>query len=688
MPQEKRYSEDQPRDSNGRFGSGDDAGKNIGEGLKGESDKEDFHGIKVGDKVSINDGKTGTVKGVAGNSLTVDTGNKNESWHASKVTTQADAAVVSEHLSEAEKDENHTLAGALKTGQALLSGGHVSKADAKSAAAVLHSYVSESKGEMNRKAESTFSRLAGRLEHFSRPASYGGARSSQQSDKIEDLMKLSMEYRHCAELRAADGDDLKIVGYAAVFNTPSKDLGGFRETVAPGAFTRALEQKQDVKCLFNHSADRVLGRVGNGTLSLVQDERGLRFECQLDANNSDHRNLHAQVKRGDINECSFAFKAGDKGQKWETQKDETGKMYAARTLTDVDLFDVSAVTYPAYNTTSVFARSLTPEVRSAILSLNIPETRNDEEDSYEDCISEVSKALAAAFPGTEEEKAYSCMGGRFWVCETYEDYVIASECGSGEYFRIPYVEVEPDNYKFGTPVQVEKEWVPTERSKKVAEETRAAKASHLASMAGDHAAAAGMHKDMSEAHGDAADSHAAAAQALKEAAEKKAEEERMDSECLSSMGDCAYEKHSCQNVMVEKRDAWRPEDETDEDETDEDETDEAEERAEDGGKVRTKTVDGKALSKKYFAFVGDPNKTETWKLPIPDADHVRNALARFGQTEGLGDNKAAVLANIRRAAKKFGIDVSDQRSLFESILPMDEEEVADTLLRLEVAMRK
>ncbi len=145
----------------------------------------------------------------------------------------------------------------------------------------------------------------------------------------------------------------QIRGYAATFNSPSGDLGGFVETVAPGAFKRALRAKQDVKALFNHSADQVLGRVGNGTLKLEEDERGLRFECQLNRNVSWHRDLWQSIKRGDIASCSFAFKAPESGQRWENRN---GKVQ--RTLLDVDLFDVSACTYPAYpQGTSVSARS-------------------------------------------------------------------------------------------------------------------------------------------------------------------------------------------------------------------------------------------------------------------------------------------------------------------------------------------
>lgn len=78
--------------------------------------------------------------------------------------------------------------------------------------------------------------------------------------------------------------------------------------------------------------------------------------------------------------------------------------------------------------------------------------------------------------------------------------------------------------------------------------------------------------------------------------------------------------------------------------------------------IRTKRVDGKDLPASAFAFVGDPDETETWKLPIHDANHVRNALARFDQTEGLGDKKAEAKAKILAAAKRFGIDAAGDRS--------------------------
>jgi len=158
-----------------------------------------------------------------------------------------------------------------------------------------------------------------------------------------------------ASLRSVqDESRFEITGTAAAYNSDSRDLGGFTERIAPGAFKRALEQKQDVKCLFNHSADKVLGRVSSGTLVLSDSPTGLRFLCKLDKNQSLHRDLYSSIKRGDVNECSFAFAVNEGGAKVEGRG---GKVI--RTLTDVNLFDVSVVTNPAYPSgTSVQARSL------------------------------------------------------------------------------------------------------------------------------------------------------------------------------------------------------------------------------------------------------------------------------------------------------------------------------------------
>lgn len=161
-----------------------------------------------------------------------------------------------------------------------------------------------------------------------------------------------------SELRAeGQADEMALVGYAAVFSSLTKDLGGFREVIAPGAFTRTLKEGGDVKALVNHDPNQVLGRTKNGTLTLSQDDRGLKFRCVLNPDSQAHRDLYASIKRGDLDECSYAFRVAPDGDQWDEATDENGQRYQRRTLRDLNLIDVSAVCYPAGNETSVAARS-------------------------------------------------------------------------------------------------------------------------------------------------------------------------------------------------------------------------------------------------------------------------------------------------------------------------------------------
>lgn len=163
------------------------------------------------------------------------------------------------------------------------------------------------------------------------------------------------------ELRAeSQGDELALAGYACSFNQLSRDLGGFREQVAPGAFKRSIERGDDCKALLNHDPNNILGRRKNNTLKVSEDERGLKFRCVLDSNQQAHRDIHASVKRGDIDECSFSFRVPPQGDMWDEANDENGQRFIRRTLLNVDLYDVSAVVYPAYDSpgsTEVQARA-------------------------------------------------------------------------------------------------------------------------------------------------------------------------------------------------------------------------------------------------------------------------------------------------------------------------------------------
>jgi hypothetical protein len=160
-------------------------------------------------------------------------------------------------------------------------------------------------------------------------------------------MKIEQRTFGNAELRAKG--DRVIEGYACEFFAVSDPIqpGGFLEHVVPGAFSRAVKYG-DVRALFNHDPNMILGRTKSGTLKLAEDSRGLHFECNLPATSVAADLVHS-IRRGDISGCSFSFSALK--DEWPSENE--------RILRDVDLFDVGPVTYPAYSHgTSVGARSL------------------------------------------------------------------------------------------------------------------------------------------------------------------------------------------------------------------------------------------------------------------------------------------------------------------------------------------
>lgn len=171
------------------------------------------------------------------------------------------------------------------------------------------------------------------------------------------------------QMRAKDGSP-GIEGYASVFNEPY-DMGwGLIETIKPGAFTRALREKQDVRCLFNHNANNLLGRTKAGTLRLKQDGTGLHFDCDLDPEMSLAADVQRMIQRGDLDGCSFAFQVTK--VTWREEKDADGRMISYRDIEDVDLYDVGPVTYPAYEGTSVGERSLWPDGVPAEIRSHVP----------------------------------------------------------------------------------------------------------------------------------------------------------------------------------------------------------------------------------------------------------------------------------------------------------------------------
>lgn len=159
------------------------------------------------------------------------------------------------------------------------------------------------------------------------------------------------------ELRQDDGKPLPtLVGYAAVFDTDSELLGFFRERIAPGAFRRAIEEKQDVRALVDHTGGLMtIGRSTRGTLRLQEDDKGLRVEIDPPQTQAG-RDVVELVRRGDLSQMSFGFRAVK--DEWLMPGENGHEGLPLRVLRDVDLFDVSVVSFPAYPDTSVAVRAL------------------------------------------------------------------------------------------------------------------------------------------------------------------------------------------------------------------------------------------------------------------------------------------------------------------------------------------
>jgi HK97 family phage prohead protease len=151
------------------------------------------------------------------------------------------------------------------------------------------------------------------------------------------------------EYHADDAGKTTVAGYAAVFGETA-DIGGyFREVIAHGAFTNTL-RTADVRAYFDHDRGRVLGRTSSGTLRLKEDQKGLAIEIDL-PDTSDGRDVQALIERGDISGMAFGFSVLK--QEWDETVDPP-----TRTILEVELREVSIVSEPAYDGTSIALRSL------------------------------------------------------------------------------------------------------------------------------------------------------------------------------------------------------------------------------------------------------------------------------------------------------------------------------------------
>lgn len=157
----------------------------------------------------------------------------------------------------------------------------------------------------------------------------------------------------------ADGKKV-ITGLGAVFYNAANagteyelaNWGGFRilERIMPGAFDRAIQERDDARGLFNHDPSHLLGRVSSGTMRLSVDDQGLRYEIDIDAEDSDHQKVVRKIERGDLTGSSFAFIP--RRVVWVEEEDRD-----IRQIEDLELFDTGPVTYPAYEASTTGVRS-------------------------------------------------------------------------------------------------------------------------------------------------------------------------------------------------------------------------------------------------------------------------------------------------------------------------------------------
>lgn len=190
----------------------------------------------------------------------------------------------------------------------------------------------------------------------------------------------------------AEGDGMTFTGYASVFNSPSEDLGGFIEYVAPGAFKRSLQSRNEVKLLWNHDSGEPLASLRGGTMQLVEDERGLKVTATL-PQTTRGRDVAELLRTKVIDSMSFGF---------NVIKDTWSRDGQTRTLESVRLFEVSVVSFPAYGATTATVRSapsINPdELADALLKL---ESGEELDTKSADLISDVVNKLKAQ-PEVEE----------------------------------------------------------------------------------------------------------------------------------------------------------------------------------------------------------------------------------------------------------------------------------------------
>jgi HK97 family phage prohead protease len=154
-----------------------------------------------------------------------------------------------------------------------------------------------------------------------------------------------------AKTREAEGKKY-LEGYFAVFGESYKVWDGWVETIERGAFARVLATGNDVKVLWNHDSNIVLGSTGATTATLREDDTGLFGMVEINENDQDAVNAYYRIQRGDVDGCSFGFDIARQEDWW----DDDG-VYHTKILEVDPLYEVSPCTFPAYASTSISARS-------------------------------------------------------------------------------------------------------------------------------------------------------------------------------------------------------------------------------------------------------------------------------------------------------------------------------------------
>lgn len=171
--------------------------------------------------------------------------------------------------------------------------------------------------------------------------------------RLADRSGLAIRSRVDSMPRALTGHASVFDQWTTLYTSPSAEI---REVIRPGAFAHAITSGQDVRALVNHDPSLILGRTRAGTLSLSEDARGLL--CDISPPDTQAaRDVMANVEAGNVTQMSFAFLPRDGGETITTRT-EAGRTIQEVEITDCDLYDVSIVTYPAYESSDVQARSI------------------------------------------------------------------------------------------------------------------------------------------------------------------------------------------------------------------------------------------------------------------------------------------------------------------------------------------